>query len=60
MSILNLADNIKIGSDQVKLIYLDSVLVWFGGLDLYLRPAPNNTNVYRQPGGDLYKRPGSP
>ena len=28
--------------------------------DLYFRPAPNDTNVYRQPSGDLYKRPGSP
>lgn len=28
--------------------------------DLYYRPAPNDTNVYKQPGGDLYKRPGSP
>jgi len=43
MSILNLADNIKIGSDQVTAVYLDSVLVWPGGLWRFDTPSPGAT-----------------
>ena len=44
MSILNNADNIKIGSDQVSAVYLDSVLVWpSAGLWSFDTPAPGAT-----------------
>lgn len=44
MSVLNSADNIKIGSDQVSAVYLDSVLVWpIGGLWSFDTPAPGTT-----------------
>jgi|TARA_R110000744_G_scaffold375990_1_gene489903 hypothetical protein len=43
MSVLNLADNIKVGSLQVQSIYSGSTLVWPTGLWVFETPSPGTT-----------------
>ena len=43
MSVLNLADNIKVGSLQVQSVYSGSTLVWPTGLWVFETPSPGTT-----------------
>ena len=43
MSVLNLADNIKVGSLQAAAVYSGSTLVWPTGLWVFETPSPGTT-----------------
>ena len=45
MSVLNLADNIKVGSLQVSRVYSGSTLVWPTGLWVFETPSPGTTII---------------